>query len=273
VLLHDLLRPAAVAMRSGRKRVPAKRLPRTLARLLALPPRSGAPGYRVLRRSREGAETWQGFAVETDPGILAIVTMVCSADQQFAVPCERECVLLVPHLHSGEDLKNPGLRARLAGTGRLFAVDPRGIGQSMPLGCDGGEFLAHYDADYHFNSLGVMLREPYQGRRVFDVLSTLDWLRSFGYEDIHLAGRGLGAVTALFAAVVDGGLRRVTLVNCLRSYLELTEVHKQRWPHSAMVNGILKVTDLPECLAALGDRVTMVDPWDSQMNPVSPAQG
>jgi hypothetical protein len=134
----------------------------------------------------------------------------------------------------------------------------------MPLGCDGGDFFAPYDADYHFDALGVMLGEPYQGRRVYDVLKTIAWLRSFGYREIRIVGRGLGAITALFAAVVDGRPAHVTLINCLQSYHELMKVHVQKWPHSAMVPGILKVLDLPDCRKALGRRLTMVDPWDSQ---------
>ena len=154
------------------------------------------------------------------------------------------------------------------GSGRILAVDPRGIGQSAPQGCDGGDFFASYDADFFFDSHGVMLGEPCQGRRVFDVLRTLDWLYGCGYEDIRLFGRGLGAVTALLAGVLEPRLRKVTLVNGLLSYHELTQVPIHGWPASAQVRGMLLHADLPDCCRALAGKLALVQPWDAQMKPM-----
>jgi pimeloyl-ACP methyl ester carboxylesterase len=208
---------------------------------------------------------WQPYAVETEPGIQAIVTMICPDGSQYAVPQEKRCVLLVPHLSAWDDLHDKPTQTLLGDGGRVLGVDPRGIGQSVPQGCDGADFLAPYDADYFYDAHGILLGEPYLGRRVYDVLRTLDWLYGCGYREIQLAGRGMGAVTALYAGVMEPRLKGVTLLNGLLSYRELTEIPIHPWPPSAQVRGALRSFDLPDCYRALQRKLTLIDPWDAQM--------
>jgi hypothetical protein len=262
----EFTRERADALREKRKRLGPEQVAKEVGRLLAVPVRQGVPAYRILRPAVVKDELWHGYAVETEPGIQAVVTMVCpDRQEQFAVPAEKACTLLVPHTDAAEDLGNRRIRGMLRGGGRLFAVDPRGIGQSMSRACSGSDFFNPYDCDYHFNSLGQMLQEPYQGRRVFDVLRTLDWLYSCGYRDVCLFGRGLGALTALFAGLLEPRVRRITLAHVPPSYDALTRPPVQQWPHSALVFGFLKTLDLPDCHRALGARLRVIAPWNARM--------
>ncbi|MGQ9661046.1 MAG: prolyl oligopeptidase family serine peptidase [Kiritimatiellia bacterium] len=264
-LVFDFVRQHATELTEKRKAVTPSRLRRLIRKLLAIPPWQGRPHHRVLRAWTEGKITWQPYAIETEPGIQAIVTMLCPDGDQYAVPAEEECCLLVPHLAAWDDLHNARIRKLLDRRGRVLAVDPRGIGQSRPQGCNCQDFFSPYDCDYFFDAYGLLLDQPYLGRRVFDVLRTLGWLRAWGYRRIHLAGRGLGAITALFAAVLEPGLQSVTLINGLLSYDELTGVPIYRWPASAHVSGILRFFDLPDCFRLLRKKLSIVAPWDHRM--------
>ncbi|MBA4387296.1 MAG: hypothetical protein C0404_04900 [Verrucomicrobia bacterium] len=264
----DFVAAEAGRLAKKRKTIQAKKLPTVLSDLLAIPKRRGAPAHRILRRSGMGAENWQAYALETEPGVQAFVTMVYNDGDHFAPPAEKSCTLIVPHVASATDLRDEGFRARLVDNGRIFAVDPRGIGQSTPKACDCGDFFHRYDCDYHYNSIGIMLQRPYQGGRVFDVLRTLDWLYASGYEKVQLVGRGLGSVTALFAATLEPRLAGITLVNGLLCYEDLVTKQVHKWPDSALVPGILKVLDLPDLARALGRRLGIIDPWDAGMQTV-----
>ncbi|MCX7590539.1 MAG: hypothetical protein N2255_02815, partial [Kiritimatiellae bacterium] len=171
-------------------------------------------------------------------------------------------------VYKRQDLHNPQICKLLRGHGRILGVDVRGFGQSLPQGCDCREFLAPYDCDYFFDAYGLMLGEPYLGRRVYDLLRIIDWLRDWGYKRIRLAGRGLGALTALLAAVIEPKLESVLLMNCLLSLADLLETPIYRWPASARVPGMLCFFDLPDCYRCLGPKLTLITPWDAQMKPL-----
>lgn len=79
----------------------------------------------------------------------------------------------------------------------------------------------------------------------------LDWLRSAGYADVHLAAKGWGAIPATFAAVLLAQVKQVTLKNALTSYATVAESEAYIWPLSSFVPGILAEFDLPDCYRAL----------------------
>jgi len=267
----EFTRDRAEALAAGRKRASAPDLRRIVRRRLVLPRRTGPPHYRVLRPRRVGTTTYQFYALETEPGIQAIVTMLAPDGAAFRVPRERRCALLVPHRGAYEDLTSRRLTRYLRGKGRVFGVDPRGVGESMAATCNARDYLHPYDTEYFYNSLGILLGEPYLGRRVHDVLGTFDWLAAHDYREVHLIGRGFGAVVALLAAVVDSRPKTVTLINGLLSYGELTQVPIYRWPASSMIPGALRAFDLPECYRALGRKVRLVRPWNARMRPLRPS--
>ena len=67
------------------------------------------------------------------------------------------------------------------------------------------DFFEPYGPDFLYASLGEMLNQSYLGRRVFDVMRTIDFLLAYGASEVSLVGRGLGATTAAFAALTCSG--------------------------------------------------------------------
>jgi len=268
----DFTRAGADRLRARRRRLDAAKLKSVLRKALVLPKRTHPPHHRVLTSYRVGRRTFQNFALETEPGIQAIVTMPDPEQWRTPVPKGRRCVLVVPHLGAADDLKSPKLRKLIGRNVRTFAVDPRGIGQSMARSCQCQAFFSPYDSDYFYSSYGLLLGEPYLGRRVHDVLSTLDWLASLGYTDVHVVGRGMGAVLALLACVIDDRPTKVTLLNGLLSFHELTQTPVYKWPASLMLQGLLAEFDLPDCYRALHGKLRVIAPWDARMRPMPPTQ-
>src|SRR5207248_9037430 len=114
------------------------------------------------------------------------------------------------------------------------------------------------------------LDRPYIGRKTFDVLRVLDWLKDCGHKEVHLAGRGWGALPAAFAALFAEAVTQVTLKNALTSYRAVAESETYAWPLSSFVPGVLAKLALPDCYRALeAKRLRQVDPW----GPNGPAVG
>ncbi len=233
-----------------------------------------APCYRVLRahgpqgkvpsfaRREGGFES--SFALETDPGILAILHLFDRTGYFHYIPCGDEATVYVPHRSSRAEV-DAGLTPAPE---MLFALDARGIGDLTVQTCGIDDFFEPTGSDYFYASHGRFLNECYCGRRVHDLLRALDLLRATGWRSAHLVGRGVGAISVLFAACLHPLVKRVTLHNGLLSYHELTQVAVQSWPLSTLVPGVLEHFDLADCYRALsGKKLTLVEPWDSQMRP------
>ncbi|MFB3890458.1 MAG: alpha/beta hydrolase family protein [Phycisphaerae bacterium] len=305
--VFDFTSDAALAVTKQRKPVPAGKLADKLRRMLALPQRHAVAHHRVpIFWSQQGWRR-QTYGLETEPGIMAIVTLPLPEGTAFQPPRGEDCTLLVAHNGGYDDLAPGVIRPELLnGHGRLFAVDVRGLGESASNSC-GGSLADTHSCDYFFDSNSLMLGQPYLGGRVHDVLCTLDWLASYGYRRIHLVGRGHGAIPALMAAVVyehtgspilsssrspvlpsssrkgrkpgqeDGrkvvrAKLRVTILNGLMSYLEITQEPIFSWPSAALLRAALVEFDLPDCYRALAGRVAIEKPWDGMMKEITPDQ-
>ncbi len=265
--VFDFTRDRANRAADARKGLAGAELREAVARRLALSDRDGPPHYRVLRTSWVKLTKTQRpadnrFPVETEPGIQAMLHAF-SEQRMFQLPEGETATVYVPHLSALQEFKG----RKTPSADPLFAVEPRGIGHMAALTCHLGDFFAPYDSDFMYATYGQMLDEPYSGRRMHDVLRALDLLASRGYTDVHLVGRGLGALWATFAGVLHDSVTAVTLHNGLLSYHELTQTPVYKWPLSAMVFGVLEEFDLPDCLRELAGnkRLTLVKPWDADM--------
>ena len=121
--------------------------------------------------------------------------------------------------------------------------------------------------DYMFHGHTMMFGESYLGRRVYDTLRTLDLLVAEGAGEVHLYGRGQGALIALFAAMLHPKVVAVTLKDGPRSYAEWAQAPLVSWPAANFLRGVLHHFDLDDCLRALGDKVTVIEPWGPDMAP------
>ena len=235
-----------------------------------VPAGNKGPDFRILRSvgnrkyPKPAATT---YAVETEPGIFAIVSRL--ADQPHVSRPSRDegrAILYVAHHSSDAELRDEPLIAELIKAepnATLYACDVRGIGESRPDTCGVDQFLAPYGSDYFYAIHSLMLDRPYVGQKTFDVLRVLDWLASCGHKEVHLAAKGWGSLPATFAAVLaDDRVAQVTFKNSLTSYADVAESENYVWPLSSFIPGVLEKFDLPDCYAALaGKKLRQIDPW------------
>jgi hypothetical protein len=158
----------------------------------------------------------------------------------------------------------------------VFAVDLRGRGETL------GRRGAGKDSNYHFASHSIMWGRPLAGARAFDVTRAADYIstrRELSGGAITAVGLGDDALPVMLAASVD---RRIARVACAGFDLgfrsEMIEAAGKTprevlriWNSSVMnygrlndgaseadcgsvVPGILRVMDVPDFAALLGDR-------------------
>ncbi len=261
------------ALRTERNPLSADELPQALTGLLKLPPRNGPPRYRIFRpltgRKYPLAHATQ-YGIETEPGILALVTRLSDRPHVSRPPrTEGKCLLYVAHQSADAELRDEPLLRELIQVepaSTLFAMDVRGIGDSQPDTCGKDTFLKPYGSDYFYAAHALMLDRPYPGMRTHDVLTVLDWLTDVGYAEIHLIARGWGAIPGTFAAVLSPQVTQVTLKHALTSYAEIAEMENYAWPLSSFVPGILQKCDLPDCYRALEKKgLRQIEPWGPDM--------
>lgn len=244
-------------------------LTETVQRVLRIAPRSGVADYRILRplRSRGYPKPHAAvYAVETEPGIQALVYRLSDAPLMSRPPRNAgRAVLYVAHQSSDAELRDEPLVGKLLDDepdAAFYTCDVRGIGESRPDTCGMDQFRKPYGNDYFYAIHSIMLDRPYLGQKTFDVLRVIDWLAAHEHREIHLAGKGWGALVATFAALLADPVRQVTLKNSLVSYSAVAESEEYAWPLSSLVPGILRAFDLPDCYRALeAKKLALIDPW------------
>ena len=258
------------ALARQRGEVEGEALRTAVREVLTLPERSpGPPDYRIWRYLGDRGYPSRAsvtYAVETEPGIHAIVTRL-TEERWFSRPPKagERAILYVAHLSSDAELRDePLIRDLLKGEPGvpLFACDVRGVGETRPNTCGPNSFRHPYGSDYFYAIHSLMLDRPYLGQKTHDVLRVLDWLAAAGHGDVHLAGKGWGALAATFAALLSDQVTRVTLKNALTSYADVAESEEYTWPLSTFLPGVLERFDLPDCYRALAaKRLRQIDPW------------
>lgn len=267
--VHAFTRARSVELAGGRGAPEGQALQRAVLETLKLPPRRTDPEYRILRAvggrkyPKKGATL---YAVETEPGVLALVTMLGDGPRESRPPRDiARAILYVAHQSSDAELRDEPLVAELLQAepeSTLFACDVRGIGDSRPDTCGKDMFLHPYGSDYFYAIHALMLDRPYLGQRTHDVLTVLEWLKAAGCRQVHLVGKGWGALPAALAALFADIVVQVTLKNALESYAALAEAERYRWPLSCLLPGVLARFDLPDCYRALeAKQLRLIDPW------------
>jgi len=263
-------------LKRQRGAVRGPRLLKAIRSVLKLPKRSRVPDFRILRylRSRGYPQPHAiSYAVETEPGIQAIVYRL-SKQRLYSRPPRgsQQAILYVSHLSSDAELRDEPLIRELLNAEPdtpLFTCDVRGIGESQPETCGVNSFHSPYGCDYFYAIHGLMLDRPYLGQKTHDLLSVLDWLSAQGHTQIHLVGKGWGALCATFAAVLSDGVTRVTLKHALSSYTDVAQTEDYSWPLSTLLPDVLSQFDLPDCYAALKNKgLRSLEPWGPRDKPV-----
>lgn len=251
-----------------RAKLDAAGLKKAVREVLKLPAAEGVADYRILRHlGKRGypAKGYCAYAVETEPRVFALVTRLYEDTLLSRPPRGRKrAVLYVSHRSADAELRGEPLVRELSAAepdAAFYAMDVRGCGDSQPDIC-GKDFRNAYGSDYFLSAYSLMLDRPYLGQKTHDVLRVLDWLRAQGHEEIHLAGRGWGALPAAFAALLHDGVNRVTLKNALSSYQEVAQTEDYKWPYSMLPPNILARFDLPQVYDELKSRaLRSIEPW------------
>lgn len=274
--IHELNAERADELAVSRPRVTKASLLRDIEKVLELRERTTLPNYRILRpvgdHTLKPYESLWPYGIETEPGVMAILQLW---DKKGArkrnlphaeLPCVSSPTLYVPDRSSFEDLT----AGRVPGNHKtVFAVDPRGMGQSIPFNSMDSDPDSFAGSQYMAASFGLMLNRQYLGMRVHDVLSTLDVMQSVGNKSVHLVGRGEGALIATFAGLLHPSVKRVTLINTLLSYHDLAQQPVYSWPLSALPRNVLAHFDLPDCYRALNNKkLKLVAPWGADRKPL-----
>ncbi len=247
-------------------------LKNAIDQVLRIPADRSPLNFRILRSVGERhypTKSYCVYAVETEPGIHAIVTRLTDEQLMSRPPRSgKRANLYVSHQSADDELRsNPMVAAMIKEQPEtaFYAVDTRGIGESQPDVCGVNQFTRPYGSDYFHAAHGLMLDRPVLGQRTYDVMRVVEWMREQGHTEIHLVGSGWGALPAMFAGVLCDEVQQVTLKNCLTSFADVAEDEDYHWPYAIMLPGVLKQFDLPECKRLLQEKgLTEHDPWGAQ---------
>ncbi len=241
---------------------------------LNLKQHDNVPDYRILRPWNErgyARPCTSHFLLETDEYGAQVIVTKLEDEYRSARPSKGsgQALLYIPHLSSDVELREDNhLRALESEYPAFFACDYRGIGESRPDTCRPDSFFGMYGSDYHYASYATMLGDTYVGWRVDDIISTLNWIASFGYDNVHLTAKGWGSIPAAMAALLDDRVKNVTLINAPISFTEIAETPMQKWPFSALLPGALVNFDLPDIYKALSTKkLQLIDPWNAVSGP------
>ena len=113
------------------------------------------------------------------------------------------------------------------------------------------KYNALYSQDYHYDSVALMFGSSTVALRVLEILRAIEFVKARGVKRIELAGRGQGALPAVFAALISDDVAAVKIYDALESYQSIVDKRISDWPQSCMIPGILQYMDLPDVYEAV----------------------
>ena len=269
--VHQFIREQATALINRRQPLTGEALKTTVRNCLKIPSVEGIPDYRILRNPGDRSYPTKysaHYAVETEEGVFALLYLLREEPHYSRLPhSQNTAILYVSDRSSDDELRNePFVKELIAQQpdAAFFACDVRGIGDSQPNTTNRG-FESSYGSDYFYAANSSMIGYPYVGQRTYDLIRVINLLKSTGYTDIHLAGKGWGTIPATFAALLADDITQVTLKNALTSYADIANSERYNWPLSSFIPGVLAHLDLPDCYAALKNKnLKQIEPWSAQ---------
>ncbi len=277
--IYSFTKEKSIALKKNRPTLQGIALRKAIQSALNMPKQTKTPEYRILRNGTSRkfpSKQWSNYAVETEPGVEAICYRL-DEERLYSRPPKtgKEATLYVSHLSADVELRDDDFVRKLydkKSTAPLFTCDVRGSGESQPNTCGGrSSFYQSYGNDYFYAIHSIMLDQPYVGRKTFDVLQVLNWLKSVGHTDIHLVAKGRGAIPTTFAALLHESVTQITLKNALTSYADVAETEEYKWALSTFLPNVLEKFDLPDCYNALKEKqLKMIDPWKATDDAINP---
>ena len=244
--VHIIAAEKAAALRRERTKKPLdkKRMQKKIAQLLKVGSINTVPAYRCLRMTDIDEKLFQRVGIVTEKFITATL-FYQDTGMDFELRANKEVTLMLPDQSVREEL----VKYFSPETARsLFALDPRGMGESEPSTVERLRRLYwDYGADYHYSSLGLLLDKPYIGRRIYDILCAINLLVKHGAEKITLKAFGNSRYLAVYAALLCNKNVSLELVGGLPvTYEQAIKDMKAPIPQSFVPFGILKIADIDE---------------------------
>lgn len=210
-------------------------------------------------------------AVEGGPGftLLPVALQMAVADDHaglsvkavFATPAtarSRPTLLLLTSQPTASLSAPKGLFETWTSAGwNVLALEPRGAGGTE-------EAKSPFTGDWTLLSLRALLvgKTPV-GMRTDDALAAINWLATrpeAAPDRIAITGVGALGPVALHAAFLDDRISQVTTDGGIISYREFVERPISMNMAEVNLPGVLTKYDLPDLMAVLGDRLTLVNP-------------
>ena len=169
-------------------------------------------------------------------------------------------------ISAASGLRNDSIKNKM----NVFAVDISGFGELEPRAVS-WDLAWWNDIERILTYLSVTNGRCIMGYRVRDVLIALDFLckqPDVDSSDIILAGRGIGGIAVLMAALLSGNEHRVVVFDILASYKHLCSEYPYDWNQTIIIPDILEYTDIPEIAACLGNKCTVIRPLNALHKPL-----
>ncbi len=165
------------------------------------------------------------------------------------------CTILVLEEGANDIYKENDLVNVLLKKGDVFAFDPRGMGVVKSRPVNGRPFYEVFGTEYKLNCDAMMMEQSLMGYRVYDILRACDFIRQeYPNKKISLAGKGIGALYALFATVLDDDVDGAHLINMISSFEDIALKRYYRYDPRYSIYGVLKELDIPMLLEALKEK-------------------
>ena len=229
---------------------------------------ASAPSSRVLARIAKPGYRAEYFELASDREIRIPGWLLTPDNATASTPT----VLYLGEGTAWGSVAEDAFAERLCAAGRcrVAVIDVRGRGDLATAYPERGRAYYSYRVtnEAYITWFTLWLGKPLVGGQVFDVLRTLDYLRSrddVPADTISLMGDGPHGVVALFAGALDARVRGVALRQSITDYRSLATADRYTQPFGIYAYGLLKELDLPQVAGALAPRPVML------VNPVGPS--
>ena len=139
----------------------------------------------------------------------------------------------------------------------VLSIDARGTGETRWKNENNPNDFERYFGDYDSAMTAILIGKTMPGMRAQDITRGVDLLAARSDVDASKVfgfGKDGGAVPMLYAAALDGRIRRVALEGMLESYDWVMQHRIHRQIFEDIVPAALKVFDFPDLVAALAPR-------------------
>ncbi|HOK79851.1 MAG TPA: prolyl oligopeptidase family serine peptidase [bacterium] len=242
--MYLIIKEKAEEIEKARQKLTEGELKSRIRKLLKIPGIITVPHYRVLRPCMIKKSIIARYAVETEQDIWVILKRkIENPDFIYNLQLEDEINLCIPDLSTENEIFE---KKNFLPDVTEYFVEVRGLGESMPE--EKKNFFRPYGYDFMMDMCYTMFGESYIGKRIFDVLSTIELLKNKNCKTINLYGNHQGALLGLFVAFLSDVVKTIYLKNLPESFFNLCKTVSTPLPSANFPRGILKITDIPEIL-------------------------